>query len=77
LIHIDMPNMSVFNILFAVAALTLANAAQFTMPSSTIAGGVTTGSPFDITWNDASGTVTILLKSGPASSLSTVSTIAS
>jgi hypothetical protein len=72
-----MLNMPIFNILFAVVALALVNAAQFTMPSSVIAGGVTTGSSFDITWDDANGTVTILLKSGPASNLSTVSTIAS
>ncbi|RKF62114.1 putative extracellular matrix protein [Erysiphe neolycopersici] len=39
--------------------------------------GVTSGKPFTITWAEAAGPVTILLKSGPSTNLRTVSTIAS
>lgn len=38
---------------------------------------VTEGTPFEITWTDADGAVTLLLKDGPSSNLATVATIAS
>ncbi|KAJ4406078.1 hypothetical protein N0V82_010189 [Gnomoniopsis sp. IMI 355080] len=38
---------------------------------------VTEGTPFEITWTDADGPVTLLLKDGPSSNLATVATIAS
>lgn len=37
---------------------------------------ITEGSPFTITWTDAEGDVTLLLKDGPSTNLATVSTIA-
>lgn len=46
--------------------------AQFTFTSTDIQ----TGTPFDITWTDASGPVTLLLKNGPTTNLVTVATIA-
>jgi hypothetical protein len=48
---------------------------QFTITPfslTTIQAGV----PFDITWADASGPVTLLLLNGPATNLATVATIA-
>ncbi|KAJ4394219.1 hypothetical protein N0V93_003436 [Gnomoniopsis smithogilvyi] len=38
---------------------------------------VTEDTPFEITWTDANGPVTLLLKDGPSSNLATVATIAS
>ncbi|KAL3419958.1 hypothetical protein PVAG01_08457 [Phlyctema vagabunda] len=38
---------------------------------------VAAGSPFEITWSDATGPVTITLKNGPSTALNDVSTIAS
>ncbi|PKS06350.1 hypothetical protein jhhlp_007098 [Lomentospora prolificans] len=35
------------------------------------------GKPFELTWSDASGAVTILLKTGPSSNLETVDTLVS
>jgi hypothetical protein len=69
--------MQLFSTLFTFAALTLANAVQFTGPASIFEAGLTSGIPFDITWDDANGTVTLLLKNSPAVDLQTVITIAS
>ncbi|KAF7872300.1 hypothetical protein EAF04_003224 [Stromatinia cepivora] len=57
----------------AAAAATLASAVQLTNPSF----GVTAGTPFNITWSDAQGPVTLVLMNGPSTSLNTVSTIGS
>ncbi|TGO66646.1 hypothetical protein BOTNAR_0057g00300 [Botryotinia narcissicola] len=63
-----------FSTLFlAAAAATLASAVKLT--NSNFA--VTAGSPFNITWSDAEGPVTLVLKSGPSTALTTVSTIGS
>ncbi|ESZ98558.1 hypothetical protein SBOR_1008 [Sclerotinia borealis F-4128] len=60
-------------IFLAAAAATLASAVQLTNPSF----AVTAGSPFNITWSDAEGPVTLVLKDGPSTALTTVSTIGS
>ncbi|KUJ11202.1 uncharacterized protein LY89DRAFT_700450 [Mollisia scopiformis] len=66
-----------FSSLFvAAAALAVANAAQFTMTASQFVS-VKTGTPFDLTWSNATGAVTLLLKNGAANNLQTVETIAS
>ncbi|KAM0320820.1 hypothetical protein ACHAO8_000114 [Botrytis cinerea] len=63
-----------FSTLFlAAAAATLASAVKLTNADF----AVTAGSPFNITWADAEGPVTLLLKNGPSTSLTTVSTIGS
>jgi hypothetical protein len=69
--------MQLFSILLAVAAPNLVYAVQFTGPASVFESGLTTGIPFDITWDDANGAVTLLLKNGLATNLQTVITIAS
>ncbi|KAI6249092.1 hypothetical protein HI914_02418 [Erysiphe necator] len=56
--------------------LSVAQAARLTNSAQDFAS-VTTGKPFTISWAEASGPVTILLKSGPSTNLRTVSTIAS
>ncbi|KAI0017641.1 Ser-Thr-rich glycosyl-phosphatidyl-inositol-anchored membrane family-domain-containing protein [Xylariomycetidae sp. FL0641] len=59
-----------------VAALAgLANA-KIALTNSNFAG-ITVGQPFTITWTEATGPVTILLKNGPSDDLATVSEIAS
>ncbi|KAF5876027.1 putative extracellular matrix protein [Botrytis fragariae] len=63
-----------FSTLFlAAAAATLASAVKLT--NSNFA--VTAGTPFNITWSDAEGPVTLVLKNGPSTALTTVSTIGS
>ncbi|TGO40277.1 hypothetical protein BHYA_0039g00180 [Botrytis hyacinthi] len=63
-----------FSTLFlAAAAATLASAVKLT--NSNFA--VTAGTPFNITWSEAEGPVTLVLKSGPSTALTTVSTIGS
>lgn len=37
---------------------------------------ITEGEPFTITWSDADGDVTLLLKDGPSNNLGTIATIA-
>ncbi|KAE8447517.1 hypothetical protein EG329_010647 [Mollisiaceae sp. DMI_Dod_QoI] len=64
------------SVLFAAAALAVANAAQFTMTASQFVS-VKTGTAFDLTWSNATGPVTLLLKNGPANDLKTVETIGS
>ncbi|KUJ11507.1 uncharacterized protein LY89DRAFT_674090 [Mollisia scopiformis] len=59
----------------AVTVASIVNAAEFTMTASQYVG-VKTGTPFDITWADATGPVTLLLKNGAANNLQTVETIA-
>ena len=61
--------------LFAAAALAVANAVQFTMGPA-VFQAVQAGETLDITWANATGPVTILLKNGLAGNLQTVSTIA-
>jgi hypothetical protein len=63
--------------LLAAATLAIADAAQFTMSASFFASPIVAGSTVNITWADASGPVTILLKDGLATNLQTVSSIAS
>lgn len=63
------------SLLVAAAAFALANAAaKFTNPSF---NSVTAGKTFNITWEGASGPVTLTLKNGPTTALNTVSVIAS
>ncbi|TEY74398.1 hypothetical protein BOTCAL_0073g00370 [Botryotinia calthae] len=63
-----------FSTLFlTAAAATLASAVKLTNSGF----AVTAGSPFTITWEDAEGPVTLLLKNGPSTALTTVSTIGS
>ncbi|KAF8857460.1 hypothetical protein BDZ45DRAFT_726732 [Acephala macrosclerotiorum] len=64
------------SVLLAGVAFAVAQAANFTMTASQFVS-VETGSPFDITWTGAVGSVTLLLKNGASSDLKTVSTIAS
>ncbi|KAB8303843.1 hypothetical protein EYC80_005214 [Monilinia laxa] len=60
-------------IFLAAAAATLASAVKLTNPSFE----VTAGTPFNITWSDAEGPVTLTLKNGPSTDLTTVSVIGS
>ena len=59
--------------LFALTA-SLVSAAKFSNSDFT---GIAAGTPFEITWIDASGPVTINLKSGPSSNLNDGATIGS
>ncbi|KAH7354736.1 Ser-Thr-rich glycosyl-phosphatidyl-inositol-anchored membrane family-domain-containing protein [Rhexocercosporidium sp. MPI-PUGE-AT-0058] len=62
--------------LVAAAACAVANAVSFTNgPASFV--GITAGKALNISWADASGPVTLTLKTGEANALTTVSTIAS
>lgn len=57
---------------FALAALAgLANAVEFTNS----AYDITAGQSFTLTWDDGTGPYQILLKNGPSTDLSTVSTL--
>ncbi|KAI9647562.1 hypothetical protein NHQ30_003947 [Ciborinia camelliae] len=63
-----------FSTLFlAAAAATLASAVELTNPSFNVAAG----SPFNITWANADGPVTLTLKDGPSTNLHTVTVIGS
>jgi hypothetical protein len=64
------------SILLAAAAFALSNAAQFTNTAASF-DGITVGKAVNLTWDDASGPVTLILKNGDPSDLQTVSTIAS
>lgn len=64
------------SVLVAAAALAVAKAAQFTNTPAQFVG-VATGTPFDLTWSNATGPVTLLLKNGASTDLKTVETIAS
>ncbi|CZR54223.1 uncharacterized protein PAC_04106 [Phialocephala subalpina] len=64
------------SVLLAGAALAVAQAAQFTMTASQFVS-VKTGTAFDITWSNATGAVTLLLKNGASNDLKTVATIGS
>jgi hypothetical protein len=64
------------SVLLAAAAFVLTNAAQFTNPPQSFVG-ITVGKPVNVTWDNASGPVTLLLKNGDPNSLKTVSTLAS
>jgi hypothetical protein len=55
--------------------LKLTAAAEFTNTASSLMN-IQPGTAFDITWTDASGPVTLLLKGGSSSDLVTVLTIA-
>jgi hypothetical protein len=55
--------------------LKLTAAVEFTNTASSLAN-IQAGTAFDITWTDATGPVTLLLKDGPATALQTVLTIA-
>ncbi|KAH6723477.1 hypothetical protein BKA61DRAFT_586540 [Leptodontidium sp. MPI-SDFR-AT-0119] len=62
--------------LVAAAACAVANAVSFTNgPASFV--GITAGRALNISWADATGPVTLTLKTGEANALTTVSTIAS
>lgn len=54
------------------AAISQALAVEFTNSN----WSVKEGEPFTLTWGEADGPVTLLLKNGPSSNLGTVSTIA-
>ncbi|CAD6443535.1 fee7f65a-6057-4708-942a-0dcb1e76a076 [Sclerotinia trifoliorum] len=71
--NIQIIKMQFSTLFFAAAAATLASAVQLTNPSFE----VTAGSPFNITWSDAQGPVTLVLMNGPSTSLNSVSTIGS
>jgi len=58
------------------ALLAITRAAKLTNTADNF-NDVTTGKPLTITWAEASGPVTVLLKAGPSTDLRTVSTIAS
>lgn len=64
------------SVLLAAATLAVAQAVQFTNTASQLEG-ITAGTPVNITWADASGPVTLLLKDGPSTNLQTVLTIQS
>lgn len=59
---------------FAISATVAQVLATPTLTNSAYA--VTEGQPFTITWTDADGAVTLLLKDGSSTDLKTVSTIA-
>ena len=60
----------------ATAALAVAQAVQFTDPAGSFSE-ITAGTPFNFTWADAVGAVTLTLKNGGANNLQTVSVIQS
>jgi hypothetical protein len=64
------------SLLLAAATLAVAKAVQFTNTAAQLEA-ITAGTPFNITWADASGPVTLLLKDGDPSNLQTVLTIQS
>lgn len=61
-----------FPALCLAVAVSVTSAVKFGNPNFT---GISVGSPFTITWIDASGPVTIELKNGPATALKDVKTI--
>jgi hypothetical protein len=62
--------------LLAAVILAVAKAVEFTNTAAEFEA-ITAGTPFNITWTDASGPVTLILKDGPANNLQTVLTIQS
>jgi len=64
------------SVILAAATLAVAKAVMFTNTAAQL-DSVTAGTPFNITWADASGPVTLLLKDGSATNLQTVLTIQS
>ena len=63
---------------FIISSILLAGLASAKVALTNSAGDfadVEAGKPFEITWTDAQGPVTITLKTGPSDNLSTVSTI--
>jgi hypothetical protein len=62
--------------LLAATILAVTKAAQFTNTAAEF-DAITAGTPFNITWADASGPVTLILKDGPINNLQTVLTIQS
>jgi hypothetical protein len=64
------------SVLVAAATFAAAQAAKIgNAPASFV--GVTAGSTLNITWFDATGPVSLLLKKGPATALTNVATISS
>ncbi|TQS36566.1 hypothetical protein Golomagni_02978 [Golovinomyces magnicellulatus] len=63
--------LALFSAVFAIA-----ESAKLTNTAESF-NGVTAGKPLTITWAEASGPVTLLLKAGPSTNLRTVSTLAS
>lgn len=59
-----------------VAVVPFVDAAQFTMTASQFIN-VKVGSPFHLTWENATGPVTLILKNGASTNLVSVETIAS
>ncbi|KAI1001457.1 hypothetical protein K3495_g6742 [Podosphaera aphanis] len=68
--------MQMITFLAAAAFYASAEAAKLTNTPQDFVN-VKAGQPFTISWTDAAGPVTILLKNGPSTNLNTVSTIAS
>jgi len=64
------------SLLLAAATLAIAQAVEFTNTAAQLEA-ITAGTPVNITWTDASGPVTLLLKDGDANNLQTVLTIQS
>ena len=63
---------------FIISSILLAGLASAKVALTNSAGDfadVEAGKPFEITWTDAQGPVTVTLKRGPSDNLSTVSTI--
>jgi len=58
-------------------AVALASIAKATKLGNSDFSSISAGSPFTITWLDASGPVTLKLKNGPATALQDVATIGS
>ncbi|SZF04870.1 unnamed protein product [Blumeria hordei] len=68
--------MQTFGAVFVAALIALSEAARLTNTADQYSD-VKAGQPYKITWENAAGPVTILLKNGPSTHLQTVSTIAS
>ncbi|KAF8866900.1 hypothetical protein BDZ45DRAFT_177804 [Acephala macrosclerotiorum] len=62
-----------FTMLASGTKTSLTTGLQFTNPSM---DGITAGSPFNVTWENANGTTTLTLQNGTANSINTVDTIA-
>lgn len=68
--------MQSYRAIFVATLIALSEAARLTNTAEQYSD-VKAGEPYKITWENASGPVTILLKNGPSTHLQTVSTIAS
>lgn len=68
--------MFMFGLFTAAAFIASAKAAKLTNTPQDFVN-VKAGQPFTLTWTEASGPVTILLKNGPSTNLKTVTTLAS